>query len=807
MVYGESASSIALFDNIDPDQNFFSNFQGDLCQYYTLNDYISLPNDVQNFCVLNYNIRSFNANSTTFESFIDFFNIKHDCIVLTETWNTESNIDFCKIEGYSSSHTYRQNSRGGEVSIFCSDHLSISKCETLSRTDETIESCAVQLVSRGIRMIIIGIYRPPSGNIMDFITALEFLLININLDTNFVILAGDLNINLTNVNCENFLLLSSTLSSMHFLPLITKPTRFSPGDFDSTPTTLDHIWVNSSFQSKSGIIYYDVTDHMPCFYHCKLPTDIHSTDKIKIQTRPFTEQNLQNFIYELTMINWDNLLDYNDIDLSLNAFMHHLNQIYVRNFPMKTKFLSYKRMNNPWITPNVKHLINKKSEHFNLYRRGLITKQTNNQFKNKLNKDIKNAKSSYFLDKLEQHKNDSKRSWNILRQLSGRVKSREEIIQLLNGDDVLTDKKDIANKFSDFFASIALDLDNNLPISQVSPYTNIENNPRTFFIYPVTATELENIVSNLKITKTELNQMPVKLFKAISNYISEPLKNLINLSFSSGNFPKSLKLARITPIFKKGDKNNSSNYRPITSLPFISKIYERCMTNRLISFINKYSLFSNSQYGFRNNLSTQDALLDLTETIYNSLNNKKYQISIMIDLKKAFDSVNNNILLKKLELYGIRGMGLSWIQSYLADRVSYVALGKVKSNLHTTNIGIPQGSIIGPILFLIYINDLPKTSNKFHTTLFADDTTFSLSDDNYDTMVTTLNSELTKVENWTNANRLTINVTKTEMLFFSNRPIININNNQIILDNQFLNYTNSCTFLGVILDDKLKSNS
>ena len=127
------------------------------------------------------------------------------------------------------------------VSIFCSNHLSISKCETLSRTDEIIESCAVQLVSRGIHMIIISIYRPPSGNIMDFITALKFLLLNINLDTNFVILTGDLKINLTDDNCEKSLLLSSTLSSMHFLPSITKPIKFSPRDYNSTPTKLDHI--------------------------------------------------------------------------------------------------------------------------------------------------------------------------------------------------------------------------------------------------------------------------------------------------------------------------------------------------------------------------------------------------------------------------------------------------------------------------------------------------------------------------------------------------------------------------------------
>ena len=394
------------------------------------------------------------------------------------------------------------------------------------------------------------------------------------------------------------------------------------------------------------------------------------------------------------------------------------------------------------------------------------------------------------------------KSWKLLGNLIGSNKPRNDIVSILDGSTELTETKDIVEKFAEHFSGVGQNLDSLLPMNNSSPYSYISRNLRSFCLFPVTATECFNIISKLKITYTDINQVPVKIFKCLKQYISQPLTEIMNASFTQGVFPKAFKLAKITPVYKKGSKTSCSNHRPISSLPFLSKIFERGMTNRVVSFFMKFSLFSHKQFGFLKNRSTQDALLDFTENIYDALNISNHNISILVDLKSAFDTVNHNILLNKLELYGIRGNALNWFRSYLADREFYVALDNIHSTHKIVNIGIPQGSIIGPVLFIIYNNDLPLVSNELNTTLFADDTNFSLSHKSIEDMIPILNTELQKVMDWTTSNRLTVNSSKTELLLFTNRRP-EVIQQQVLLNGSCVDFVDHARFLGVMVDNKI----
>ena len=437
-----------------------------------------------------------------------------------------------------------------------------------------------------------------------------------------------------------------------------------------------------------------------------------------------------------------------------------------------------------------------------MMRNGVISREENNRIKNEVNHMVNKAKHNYFMNSLKAYRNNMRKSWKLLHDLMGKKKSKTEIMKILDENNEIEDSQEIVNKFADFFSYVGVNLDNNLAHNDNSPLSYIDRNPHSFYLFDVTVDECLKIISKLKLTRTSMNHIPISIFKKIKDLIAPTLIKLINSSFHLGIFPNSMKKARVTPIFKKGDAKLCSNYRPISSLPFLSKIYERLMANRILSFFNKHSLFSEKQFGFLKGRSTQDALLNFAENIYDALNAKSYNISVLIDLKSAFDTVNHSILLSKLELYGIRGHPLNWFKSYLCERKFFVSLSGSSSPDKTVNIGIPQGSILGPLLFIIYNNELPKVSNILSTTLFADDTNFSITSNSYDTMIFTLNEELDKIENWTAANRLTINTSKTELMIFTNRQFV-LDDMNVVLGGVSLEFNDHARFLGVIVDDKM----
>ena len=236
------------------------------------------------------------------------------------------------------------------------------------------------------------------------------------------------------------------------------------------------------------------------------------------------------------------------------------------------------------------------------------------------------------------------------------------------------------------------------------------------------------------------------------------------MSIESGIFPDSWEIARVAPIFKSGSTEDRSNYRPISVLPVVSRLFEKLIYDQLYEYLDSNMHLFKDQYGFRNLHSVVSCLLNCTNDWYVNIDRGKFTAMIFIDLKKAFDTVDHQILLNRMRNYGIDGLEHQWFSSYLDNRRQFCKVNGVSSDLAEINIGVPQGSCLGPLLFLIYINDLPFALKRAKATMYADDTAISFSSDNIEEIDAVVNAELACLEKWLQGNKLSLNVVETQAM-------------------------------------------
>jgi len=289
---------------------------------------------------------------------------------------------------------------------------------------------------------------------------------------------------------------------------------------------------------------------------------------------------------------------------------------------------------------------------------------------------------------------------------------------------------------------------------------------KSFFFDPVTPNEIEREILSIPLNKAHgLYSCPNRILPSVRHILSIPLVKLMNLSVTSGEYPSKLKHAKVIPVFKD-DKTDPTNYRPISLLSNYNRIFEKIMFNRLKAFIDKNEILYRSQYGFRDKHSTQHAILDIVNSIQKNMDNKLFSCGIFIDLKKAFDTVDHSILLNKLNHYGIRGIVNDWFSSYLFKGTQTTEINSFISDKEIVPCGVPQGSVLGPLLFLMFINDIPNSSQKLNFVLYADDTNMLYADKHPKSLEETVNKELKNVCKWLHVNKLTLNIKKSNFVIF-----------------------------------------
>ena len=415
---------------------------------------------------------------------------------------------------------------------------------------------------------------------------------------------------------------------------------------------------------------------------------------------------------------------------------------------------------------------------------------------------IRAAKKFYFKNAFSTAFTNIKKTWDLIRKSTGLGKARKDKIVLINSDGIKVNESDVPNVFNEYFVNAANNLINDLPPADV-PFTEYLNTPvsHTIFLAPTNPFEVSKTINSLKNKNGILCKPNVYAYKLVGDNISEPLSIIFNAIVNTGVYPDSLKIACVTPIHKKDSTFECSNYRPISSLPILNKIFEKLIYSRLSSFIEKNKILSNNQFGFRKGRSVEDAINCLLHNIYKSLNEKKSAGTLFLDFSRAFDVINHNILIYKLNHYGMRGRCSKLVESYLSSRQQFVFANGHKSGLLDIDMGVPQGSILGPLFFLLYVNDLPFVLEASSSVLYADDTTLVADDYHLPSLLVKLKSDLNNIHKWVVSNRLILNFSKTKLMIFTNK---NYNLDiQFIFRNINIDIVDQHNFLGLIIDSNL----
>lgn len=404
--------------------------------------------------------------------------------------------------------------------------------------------------------------------------------------------------------------------------------------------------------------------------------------------------------------------------------------------------------------------------------------------------------------------NKCKATWNVVNRKLGNVRKSSEIDRIEINDKIIMTGTDIAEAFNNYFINLSNNY-NDIKSSKYDLSNTIPNNLNSIYLEPTTPEEVLKLILSLRNTNSVgYDKVSTMALKNIAHLIAEPLCHIINLSLEQGTFPQKLKFAVVKPLHKKGSKADMGKYRPITLTPVLSKVFEKVFYIRLQKFLDKNKAFAKEQNGFRSNKSTALAAFTLIRKVLDSINNRNPTIALFLDMSKAFDFVDHDILISKLHRYGIRGPAGNWIKSYLSNRCQVTEITKMNktnrtvenfvSTIKENKYGVPQGSILGPLLFLVYINDLPRAVN-YPTVLFADDTTIVVESDNLSNYEEKINKALSETVNWLRSNNLNLNTEKTKFIHFHTKQSKDLELN-ITCDGKPIKQENCHKFLGINID-------
>lgn len=736
----------------------------------------------KNLSILHINICSLRNKVGEVEVFLrNKVGVEYDIICFSEHHMHENELNSLVINDYRivSNYCRKHNKKGGTIILSKPNIISKDRQDIVKDTIEMhCEISAIEITQ--LNCIIITVYRPPSGNFHVFLNSITNILNKLDLLNNLIILNGDFNIhfNQNNNRTKEFL---DLVQSFGMRQQIFQKT--------SSINCIDNIFINFSnlFKYSTNAFNPYLSDHSAMDIIIDIDKNVPKPQYIT--KRPITKKGQIKIFQLLENQDWSFINSHNySTNAKADRFLQIIKNAMTVAFPTIHTVDKGGKKNITWFNEHLRQTRETFTFLNDLYNNfpSPDLKKRVNQYRYIYRQEIYNAKKEANSKYITNSNNMIKSSWEVINSNRKKGSGSKEAHSVLN-----------ANELNVHFANVAENIILTLPKSKSTPEKYLENlnlksDNLNFSFREVTYVEVRDAINNLKNkTSKDIYDMNIMLIKSLKDILIIPITKLINLSIKEGIYPSCLKISKVIPVFKKGEINDMDNYRPITLIPVVSKIYEYLLKAQLYDYFEKNCLFMDNQYGFRAKKSTTLAILDLLEYISEGFEGKQYVVTTFCDLSKAFDSVSHNILITKLAYYGLNKISLKILESYLLERKQVTYFKNNCSNCVDIRHGVPQGSLLGPLLFLIYINDISSAVDDLKIILYADDTTFSDADVDYDVLTERVRVNIAKYNDWFTSNILMLNNTKTVNITFSLRQQINTSNPEEV------------KFLGVYLDPAL----
>lgn len=730
-------------------------------------------------------------------------------IAVTETWFDETiNDSEISIENYAVERNDR-NREGGGTCLYIKKDIPYSIRSALHSDD--LDCKWVDVILPKTKPILLGVcYRPPKQDVKDFFKSLENVLnSNVTIAQECIIL-GDFNVNVLTNKGNGVESVSNLCNTFNLKQLISDPTRVAK----NSSTAIDLIFSSEpSMICANGVLPVGISDHFLTF--CRRQRQRNKFGEHKtIQMRSLKTYSPATLIENLNNVDWSNCLVSNCIEASWSNFKTKFLKVIDEIAPVKT--IRVKQNDHPWFNNEIRELVRHRDKLLKKYAK---TKNHDHlsefrSARNAVNYKIKKAKSTFYAEQLKINNFQPKKLWKVFKSLGAcQSKGSKTSISLTTDGGVIHDKKDVAEQFNNYFTNVAEDLVRKLEkpttkygLGHVADFYQKEKGikPNSFAFLDVSADDVHKALNNLSSNKaTGIDAIPARFLKDGASVVAHPLSEIINQSLRIGIVPKDWKLARVTPLHKKGSKTLVNNYRPISILTAFSKVVERLIHDQIMDYFTSNSLIYDFQSGFRPSYSTDSCLIHLTDYIKQQSDKGKLTGMVVLDLEKAFDTVDHSILIGKLKALGLTQSSISWFQSYLKDRWQAVDVGGTLSSWREVKCGVPQGSILGPLLFVSYINDM-ATSVNCKLLLYADDSALVVSGKSVITIQAQLTKELENIYNWLIDNRLSLHIGKTNAILFGSKRKLRMQPElKVMCNNQVIINKTSVSYLGLEFDSTL----